>query len=272
MPTDEKGLASWANQKFKEAMVAKEPYTKRWFTYLNAWNNALYEKSTGIAYKTNHVSNFIYSTIESMRPIMFDQNPKFEALPLDAESIEFSNDITTVFDWEWHRTNMQELMLANSIYTFTIGTSIVMLKYNHENDSDGNVEPIKISPFNIYPDPLATSVEDAEYIIYADYMHENKLKQRYPEKAKLIEGGDIKYSELVNERNENARVDNQILVLEVYCRDWTTIEIEEDDEKKIKYKYPNGRVMVIAPELGLVLMIRRTRIIPEDFRFSYLKI
>lgn len=234
-------------------MVAKEPYTKRWFTYLNAWNNVLYEKGSSVPYKTNHVSNFIYSTIESMRPVLFDQNPKFEALPLDAESIEFANDITTTFDWEWHRTNMQELMLANSIYTFTLGTSIIMLKYDYKDGTDGNVTPIKISPFNIYPDPLATSVEDAEYLIYADYMHENKLKQKYPEKAAFIDGGDIKYSELVNERNDNARVDNQILVLEFYLRDWTTIDVEEDGTTKKKYKYPKGRVMVIAPELGLVL-------------------
>ena len=161
-------------------MIAKEPYTSRWLEYLNAWDNSLYENASTPSYKTNHVSNFIYSTIESMRPILFDQNPSFEAIPVTADGVQYSNDITTILDWEWHRTNMQEICLSNSIYTFAIGTSVIMLKYTYsenKNDSvDGEVTPIKVSPFNLFPDPLATSVEDAEYIIYADYMHENKLK------------------------------------------------------------------------------------------------
>ena len=129
--------------------------------------------------------------------------------------------------------------------------------YSDNDEFDGNVCPVIVNPFNLYPDPLATSVEDAEYIIYATYEHENKLKKRYPEYADKIDGGDIKYEELVNSRNENARITNQILLLEVWCRDYTTIEYEEVDKngektKKKKFKYPKGRVIICAPELELV--------------------
>ena len=244
-------------QKFKDAMLAKEPYATRWLNYLNAWDNSLYENQSAPSYKTNHVSNFIYSTIESMRPILFDQNPKFEAIPVTADAMPYSNDITTILDWEWHRTNMQELCLANSIYTFTLGTSIIMLKYDYNKNSkssvDGEVTPIKVSPFNLFPDPLATCVDDAEYLVYADYVHVNKLKQIYPEKAERLFGADIQYSELVNERNDGAKVDNQVLLLEVWCRDYATIEDEDEEGNKTKkQKYPNGRVIITAPELGLV--------------------
>ena len=251
-------LASWTHQKFKEAMLAKQDYTDRWMQYLNAWNNDLYEKSSAPAYKTNHVSNFIYSSIESMRPILFDNNPKFEAIPVTADAMPYCQDINTVLDWEWHRTNMQEKLLANSIYTFALGTSIIMLPYSYEDDADGNVEPIPVSPFNIYPDPLATCVEDAEYLIYADYVHVNKLKQKYPKKKNFIYGSDVTYSELVNDRDDGAKIDNQVLVLEVWCRDYTTIDVEETDENGktvvvTKSKYPNGRVIISAPELGIIL-------------------
>ena len=154
---------------------------------------------------------------------------------------------------------MREKLISNSIYTFVLGTSVIMLPYLYsDNDEfDGNVCPVIVNPFNLYPDPLATSVEDAEYIIYATYEHENKLKKRYPEYADKIDGGDIKYEELVNSRNENARITNQILLLEVWCRDYTTIEYEEVDKngektKKKKFKYPKGRVIICAPELELV--------------------
>ena len=61
----EKNLASKMMKLFKDAMLAKEDYTARWLTYLNAWDNSLYENQSTPSYKTNHVSNFIYSTIES---------------------------------------------------------------------------------------------------------------------------------------------------------------------------------------------------------------
>ena len=257
---EETKLASWTYEKFREAMLAKESYTDRWLQYLNAWDNSLYENTFAPSYKTNHVSNFVYSSIESMRPILFDSNPRFEAIPVTPESMEYSKDINTIIDWEWHRTNMQEILLANSIYTFALGTSIVMLPYTYddENESDGNVTPIAVNPFNIYPDPLATCVEDCEYLIYANYIHVNKLKERYPEKADKLVGADIQYSELVNDRNENARVDNQVLVLEVWCRDYTTIDVEETDDDgntvvNKKRKYPKGRVIISAPELNVIL-------------------
>lgn len=259
----EKRLASWTYTKFKDAMVAKQPYTERWMKYLSAWNNELYEDRHLPSYRTNHVSNFIYSSIESMRPILFDNNPRFEAVPVTEEAMEYSNDITTLLDYEWERTNMQEKLLANSIYTFALGTSIIFLPYvykkgNMDKSVDGEVTPIPVSPFNIYPDPLATSIEDAEYIIYADYVHVNKLKFKYPEKADKLEGSDVIYSELVNDRDKDAHINNQVLVLEVWCRDYTTIEDEEEDDEghvilKKKLKYPKGRVIITAPELDLVL-------------------
>lgn len=256
---EQKKLSSWCYQKFKDAMLAKQQTTEDWFKYLNAYNNSLYTNNNVPDYKSNYCNNLIYSTIESMRPIVFDGNPKFECVPATAEALQYSKDIDTALDYEWYRTKMREKLISNSIYTFVLGTSIIMLPYLYsDNDEfDGNVCPIVVNPFNLYPDPLATSVEDAEYIIYATYEHENKLKKRYPEYADKIDGGDIKFEELVNSRNENAKITNQILLLEVWCRDYTTIEYEEVDEngektKKKKFKYPKGRVIICAPELELV--------------------
>lgn len=253
VPQQEKKLASWVYQKFKEAVVAKQKFTENWLTYYNAWNNTLFEKNDKPSYKTNHVSNFVYSTIESMRPVLFDSNPAFEAIPITADSMQYANDMNTVLDWEWNRTNCQELMLANSIYTFSLGTSLVMLNYDFKNGEDGEVVPIPISPFNFFPDPLATNMFDGEWYIYATYMHMNLLKIRYPKHAKFIQGGDITFSELVNNRNENATINNQVLIVEMWCKDYATVDCEnENGEKVTKKKYPNGRHIICAPELGLI--------------------
>lgn len=246
-------LSSYVYKRFKDAVVAKAPYTEKWMTYLSAWNGDLFENKHLPSYRTNHVSNFIYSSIESMRPILFDNNPRFEAIPVTTEAMDYSNDVTTVLDYEWERTNMQEKLLANSVYTFAIGTSIIFLPYTYsdkkENGIDGDVDPTPVSPFNIYPDPLATSVEDAEYIIYAEYVHEGKLRKKYPEYKDEIIGQAITYSELVNDRDRNSNIHDQVLLLEMWCRDYTEVDNEDGEKKK---KYPRGRVIVCAPDLGIV--------------------
>lgn len=271
-PEQEQKLADWSLQKFKENMLAKEPYASRWMTYLNAYNNSLYENQSMPSYKSNQISNFIFSTIESMRPIMFDGDPQFEAVPMNEVGMEFAGEINQLLTYEWHRTKMQQHMIANSIYTLVTGTSIMMLGYEWDSHPEGNVKPIKVNPFNLFPDPLATSVEDAENLIYATYKHVNQLKQMFPDKAERLIGGDITYPELVNYRNEGSRISNQVLVLEVYCRDYTTIEFEEEDQegkkvKKQKKAYPNGRRIITAPELGIVFVDEN--MIFESGRFPF---
>lgn len=251
----EKKLASWVNSKFKEAMTAKEEITTEWMDYMNAWNNSLYTSQSGPDYKSNHVSNLIYSTIESMRPIMFDGDPKFEAIPVTKDAVRYCNDVNTIMSYEWHRTGMKQKCIANSIYTLCIGTSVFMLPYSFDGDNpEGDVEPVAVNPFNLYPDPLATCVEDAEYIMYATYVHENILKQRYTDRVEDIEGGDIQYSELAPNKSENAKIDNQVLLIECWCRDYTSMEDVEDEEgnKAQTLKYPLGRVIIAAPELGII--------------------
>src|SRR5690606_14207092 len=80
-----------------------------------------------------------------------------------------------------------------------------------------------------------------------------KLKRAFPDKADRLHGGDIKYSELVNKNNKNSRIDNQVLVLEIYTKDLERVKYDEDGRSKSKLKYPNGRVITVCPELGIVL-------------------
>lgn len=252
----EKNLVSKINEKFKDAMLAKAPYTERWMNYLAAWDNSLYEDKTVPNYRSNQHSNFIYSTIESMRPIMFDSDPKFEALPVTADSVDYASQITQILEYEWSRTSMKKLLMANSIYTLVCGTSCIMLQYDLDDPlyPDGNVVPIPVNIFNLYPDPLATSVDDAEYIIYATYIHKNILKEQFPEFAEDIEGSDIQYTELVNHRNKDANVLDQVLVLEYWTRDYSTVDEEnEDGTVTKKHQYANGRVITVAPDLNLLL-------------------
>ena len=42
---EQKKLSAWCYQKFKDAMIAKQETTEKWFKYLHAYNNELYAEN-----------------------------------------------------------------------------------------------------------------------------------------------------------------------------------------------------------------------------------
>ena len=81
-PTDkEKKLCEWVYTKFKQAYVAKAPLMTKWKEYMKAYEGTYFKNDNRPDYKSDQVSNFVFSTIEAIRPIMTDNNPKFLAIP-----------------------------------------------------------------------------------------------------------------------------------------------------------------------------------------------
>lgn len=261
-------LASRWNTKFKDDIVAKAPYIKRWLTYIDAYNGDYFKNESLPDYKSNMVSNYIFSVIETIRPIMLDNNPKFQSLPRQPEGMDYSNDLQEALSFEWDREDMNTKLYRELINTLVLGTSVFFIPWNSD---EKNIKGIAVNPFNLFPDPLATSVEDAEHLIYASYKTDNLLKRMFPEKAKRLHGGQINYSELVQDNNRNSRVDNQVLVLEIYTRDEETYEELDGDLKTVKLVYPHGRVLTICPEIGLVLEDKPMPYKDRNFPFVLIK-
>ena len=247
---DEATLASIWNLNFKDSMITKAPYTKAWLDYIDAYNGDYFKNQNIPEYKSDMVSNYIFSVVETIRPIMLDNNPKFLAMPRHPEGMPFANDLQEAFSYEWDREQMNRKLYKELINTLTIGTSIFFIPWD---SASKQVKSFAVNAFNIFPDPLATSMEDAEFIIYASYKNVNKLKKLYPKKAKQLRGSQINYTELVNGNATNSRIDNQVLVIEVWTRDYDTYEETNEDTKTVRLVYPHGRVLTICPEIGVVL-------------------
>lgn len=243
-------LASEWDRRFKESMVVQSEYTQRWQYYIDAYFGDYFKNDSLPDYKSNLVSNYIFSIVETIRPIMLDNDPKFQSIPRHPQGMSFSNDLQSILSYEWDREGMNTKLYRELITKLVLGTVVWFVPWNKE---DKNVNAIPISPFNIFPDPLATSVEDAEYIIYASYKHVGRLKRLFPHRAKDLIGGAIQYSELVHDNDKDSRIDNQVLVLEVYSRDYDSLE---EVDSNVTLKYPRGRVLTICPDLNLVLSDR----------------
>lgn len=247
---EQRNMMSEWSLKFKKAMLHKQNYTKRWKIYKEAYSGDYFKNVNTPDYKSDTVSNYIFSILETIRPIMVDNDPKFQALPRQPEGMLYAEDLQEAFNFEWDREHVNGKLYSELINYLTIGNMIAHVPW------DGVKKEIKIKfvdPLKIFPDPLATSIEDAEYIIYASYVSENELKKMFPEKASELRGGQINYEELVGNDLTGADVSNQILVLEVSCRDYDYIDIDDEGIKKRMRKYPHGRNITFCPEINVLL-------------------
>ena len=271
MPTEkERKLVEWVYSKFKQAYVAKAPLMDKWKEYMSAYKGTYFQNKNLPDYKSNEISNHVFSTIETIRPIMTDNNPKFLAVPSTPAGMEFSADVQTALDYEWDREKMPLKLPAQLIPMLVYGNAVWFVQWDGKDGEYGNISIKPVDPFNIFPDPLAESIDNSEFLVYATYRNANQIKQQFPEKASAIEGSRITMSELVAERDNNDTQDaNQVLILEMWCRDWVTMD--ESVEGKKQLKYPKGRVITCLPELGILLSDKKNPYKDGKFPFVLMK-
>ena len=268
-----KNIVGWTYSKFQEALNVKAPLAKKWLEYIDAYNGIT--KSDKPDYKSDLNTNFIFSTLESILPIMADEEPVFEVLPRNQEGMENADVINKCMEYEFEREGMRTKIISALRTSLQLGTAVFFIPWDTNAGKDGNVRCIPISPFNIFPDPSATNLNEAEYVIYATYKHVNQLKKLFPKVAMQLEGGDIKHKELAGNLNQQGKTDTQILVLETWCKDYTYIDVEEMENgelvKKKKRAFPTGRVITTAPELGVLLEDKKNPYKDGKFPFVILK-
>lgn len=271
MPTEkERKLVEWVYSKFKQAYIAKAPLMDKWKEYMSAYKGTYFQNKNLPDYKSNEISNHVFSTIETIRPIMTDNNPKFLAVPSTPQGMEFSADVQTALDYEWDREKMSLKLPAQLIPMLVYGNAVWFVQWDGKDGEYGNISIKPVDPFNIFPDPLAESIDNSEFLVYATYRNANQIKQQFPEKASAIEGSRITMSELVAERDNNDTQDaNQVLILEMWCRDWVTMD--ETIEGKKQLKYPKGRVITCLPELGILLSDKKNPYKDGKFPFVLMK-
>lgn len=147
---EEINLASHWNRKFKEGMVAKADFTKRWNTYFDAYQGDYFRQKNIPEYKSNLVSNYIFSIIETIRPIMVDNDPKFQSMPRQPEGLQFSEDLNLALTYEWDRERMNEKLYRELISGLVTGNYIFFVPYDSESKE---IKAIPVSPFNFFPTP-----------------------------------------------------------------------------------------------------------------------
>lgn len=241
---------------FRRSEQAKAPYVTLWKKCIEAYKGEM-DKTAKPDYKSDNVSNYIFSTIETIRPIMVAENPKFQVLPRLEKDFNKSYRVQQALDYEWTRTKMDTIVPKALLPMLQIGTSIIGLFWNGKDGKGGNIDAKLISAFNFFPDPSATTIEEADYVIYATYQNVGKVIKQFPEKAEELKMQTKRpdKEDLILGQDSTNFSNQNILVMECYMRDYemVTQRLEENGEviEEKKMKYPNGRRIIIAGDTVL---------------------
>ena len=132
--------------------------------------------------------NEIYPIISTIVGWVTDTRPVFDAMPFAPQGTpthtfwnELADDLVTVISSSYI-TNNDEQEIEKIVWdAYTNGTGISKTTWNQSLDGGlGNVDFCRVNPYNFYPDPNATSFDDAQYLIEVRTMSIQELDRRYP--------------------------------------------------------------------------------------------
>ena len=251
-------LVSRIKRYYRQAENAKSPLISKWKENYEAYTGEGLKRTNGNQYLGDAKINHIFSTVETVKPIMLTNMPKPIILPTKEEGFYKSQLIQEALDYEWDRTRLVPKLMDSITQGLIFGTFIVGLFWNGKSSKgQGEIEPVVISPFNFFIDPMATNIEDAEYCIYATYKPVGMLMKAYPDKAEeLREQATSTMQDELTFNKETSDIRNQVLYLECYFRDYSFDESIEEDEEGNKYKikkmrYPKGRRTILGGDIVL---------------------
>lgn len=242
--------------KYRNAYNSKSAKHALWENCYNAYLGDYFKQNLP-DYKSQQLSNYVFSTVETVLPIMVANNPKILTLPQREEFQQKSDMVQRALDYEWSRTKFFTKLVLSCRSGLIFGTVPIMMIWDGEDQNGlGNAKPVLVSPFNLFPDPMATTIDDAEYIIYAVNKNVGQLIQSYPKKADLLRKATAKPQDSYlsfGKDTTDVNPDTNILYIEMYLRDYSMEITEEEEDGKIykveKRKYPNGRRIIIAGDV-----------------------
>lgn len=186
-------------QLFNRARAERRPMVQKWKRWYKVLRNN-YWVTGRPSWMPNPEIPEVWPIIASMVGWATDQRIKGEVFPASVPYAPYNDfltqlglDLETVMDSSWHingEESQAEIVLWDA---FTYGTGFFKTDWDktlHQGQGDAIMR--RVDPFTIYPDPDATSLLDADYIIEARTMSLQEIDRRWPGTANTFrEGGYI---------------------------------------------------------------------------------
>lgn len=211
---------------FMEAKTSKQEIAEAWKRFVKMWRGDHWNRGRA-KWKAKSVENLAMSSVESQLPLMTDRQPEILVYPQTPHDEEIAVQLNSVISHRWNADDMDEKLVETIRDSLIIGTGIQKVFWDNDlYNGLGDVTAQTVDPFDIFPDPEATSPKELEWLIYRYRMS--------PKKAKRVFGvevpSDRNYTDEL-ERNTQTRMyqsprTNSCTILEYYYRDEETGQLK----------------------------------------------
>lgn len=263
-------------KRWQESKRAREDYEKNWDLARQMYNGDQWNGIPKIAwFQSEPVYNKVFEFVETMRGYLSDNKWGLDVVPAmvpknlrdikqEAQVREvgqmvgagvsdiISQAVTKVdklLDFLWMDNRMQNKLAQVLQYVFLYGTGLMKAAFDPANVSAsgiGQIETTVLSPWYIFPDPAATGVHDASYIIEHHPVSPRWVQERYPDKyQECKENAGESTTEYNERRGDTARgphVSDKGKMWDMFEAWYTDATVNEDEDGNITNAYPNGRM------------------------------
>ena len=271
---DERELVSHIKRKVEESRSSGSRVTHEgiWMTniaYLLGFDSVYYDTSTrqfkavgrGTQYlRRNRIHvNKILPTVQNRLAKLCKNPPKYDVRPksnepTDKEAADLALKILTMV-WDNQRINKKQLDLV--MWAQQCGHAYIKVSFDEQlgkqlptlDDGDlayeGDIRVDVVSPFEMFPDPLAKTLDECQWIVQAKVRKLDYFKTHYPDRGHLVHEEDAwllsaQYEARINQLNNQGPTTSGVTMA------LKNSAIEVSYYEKRSNKHPNGRLVVSA--------------------------
>lgn len=278
---DEKKLADYVKKRVEECRQAanRVAHEGQWMTniaYLMGFDSVYYDTNARQFVSINNASrvglrrnrvfeNLILPAVQNRQARLCKQPPKFEVRPEDSSNeakdrARLDHKVLLQL-WDDCEVNLKRLILT--MWLQECGHAYLKVSFDDQKGRplydpqtqelvgyEGQILVEPVSSFEVFPDPLAQTLEDCQWIIQARVRKLDYFKTRYPERGALVKEESawllsIQYEQRINSLNNAGMAGgNTQLSMENAAIELTLYESRTE-------KHPHGRFVVVAS--GIVL-------------------
>lgn len=273
-PDDDKKIASFVRDRVEECRMNTSRISSEgiWMTniaYLLGYDGLFFDVTTrqfrsinrGTAsIRRNRIhSNKILPSVQNRLSRLCKSPPKYDVRPNsnevdDKDQARLSVKVLDHY-WDYQRINDKRIDLymwlqqcghsyVKVCFDDTLGKE-VMDPMTGEMMKEGDIRVDAVSAFEIFPDPMARDLDEAQWIVHAKVRKLDYFRQHYPERGPLVQPEDVwllsaQYQQRINTINVRGQGQTGSQV------NAKNSAIEMVYYERASKKYPKGRMIAVA--------------------------
>jgi len=253
---------------FQESNNALKDRRDKWKNHYSYWCNTKLSEKRPYFKSTTRV-NYCWITTQVKVPIVMASNPTVAFVPFikDPPHEENARKLSKIVgQYLYNKLNLRRKMIDAILNSQIYDAGFWKIGFNPNmpaGKATGEVFVTAIDPFKIFPDPLATSFDNARYVGHVEIYPVSTMQGQYPEFKDYIHA-DPSISEIIYEdrkwQDRRPRVtvlsdETKIGIERAYKTEWWISSKECDPGIKGEDgqpKYSNGRVITLINDKIIV--------------------